>query len=59
LSWVHGPIPVRHTESGRGVPPSLLLVGWESSDDFQDALVPCLLRTVSLRLSVQSEFHTS
>ena len=43
LSWVHSPVPVRHTESRRGVPPSLLLVGGESSDNLHDTLVPCLL----------------
>lgn len=44
VAWVHSPVPVRHAESGRGVPPALLLVGGEGVDDLLDALVPGLLR---------------
>lgn len=43
VARVHGPVPVGHTESGRGVPPALLLVGGELFNDLQDGLEQSLL----------------
>lgn len=48
ITGVHGPVQVRHAQSSRGIPPSLLLVRREVIDDLSNREIPGLLLIVSL-----------